>query len=172
MVLRPFERETHQGTAMKPIVLVVPTLLALAACDGGTQGADVTAEEAAAQGDLAANSSVAPTPAPENPPAAQIPAAIQGRWGLVPGDCTSTRGDAKGLLTITAGKLEFYESVGTLGAISESTPTRIRASFDFEGEGMTWEREMVLDVQDDRATLIRREYGADAAPEPFRYAKC
>ena len=68
--------------------------------------------------------------------------------------------------------LEFYESVGTLDAISESAPTRIRASFDFTGEGMTWERDVVLDVQDDGATLIRREYGDDAAPGPFRYAKC
>ena len=50
--------------------------------------------------------------------------------------------------------------------------TPLRAAFDFEGEGMTWQREVVLDVQDDGATLIRREYGEDAAPGPFRYAKC
>ena len=37
---------------------------------------------------------------------------------------------------------------------------------------MTWEREVVLDVQDGGATLVRREYGDDAAPGPFRYAKC
>ena len=56
--------------------------------------------------------------------------------------------------------------------ISEAAPTRIRAAFDFTGEGMTWQREVVLDVQDDGATLIRREYGQDAAPGPFRYARC
>jgi len=159
---------------MKPISFVLPALLALAACDGGTQGADVTTEEAAANGDLAENSSVAPvepddagTPAPT-----EIPAAIRGRWGLVAADCTSTRGDAKGLLEIGATEHEFYESVATLDTIMDAEPTRIRADFDFEGEGMTWEREMVLDVQDDGSTLIRREYGDDAAPGPFRYAKC
>ena len=107
------------------------------------------------------------TPAPT-----EIPAVMQGRWGLVAADCDPARDDAKGLLAITADKLEFYESVGTLDTIMEAEPTRIRAAFEFEGEGMTWDREVVLDVQDDGRTLIRREYGADAAPGPFRYAKC
>ena len=155
---------------------MLPALLALAACDNGTQGAGTTAEEAAADGNLAANSSVGKIPdAPADtgtPAPTEIPAAIRGRWGLVPGDCTSTRGDAKGLLTVTADKLQFYESVGTLDTIMEAEPTRIRASFDFEGEGMAWQREVVLDVQDDGATLIRRDYGQDAAPGPLRYAKC
>ena len=159
---------------MTRTICLLPALLALAACDGGTQGADVTTEEAAANGDLAANSSVAPvepddagTPAPT-----EIPEAIRGRWGLVAADCTSTRGDAKGLLEIDAGRLRFYESVGTLDTVMDAEPTRLRATFDFEGEGMTWEREMVLDVQDGGSTLIRREYGEDAAPGPFRYSRC
>jgi len=159
---------------MTRTIFFLPALLALAACDGGTQGADVTTEEAAANGDLAANNSVAPvepddagTPAPT-----EIPEAMRGRWGLVAADCTSTRGDAKGLLEIDAGRLRFYESVGTLDTVMDAEPTRLRADFDFEGEGMTWEREIVLDVQDGGSTLIRREYGEDAAPGPFRYAKC
>jgi hypothetical protein len=160
---------------MNRISLVVPALLALAACDNGTQGADITTEEAAAGGDLAENSSVAPVANPgaaTDPAPTAIPVALRGRWGLVPGDCTSTRGDAKGLLTITADKLEFYESVGMLDSVAEAAATRVRGSFDFEGEGMTWQRDVVLDVQDDGATLVRREYGDDAAPGPFRYAKC
>ena len=107
------------------------------------------------------------TPAPT-----ELPAALRGRWGLVSADCTSTRGDAKGLLTITADQLEFYESVGTLDTIMDAGPNRVRATFDFQGEGMTWQREVVLDAQDDGATLVRREYGEGAAPGPFRYAKC
>jgi hypothetical protein len=161
---------------MRAFTFPLLALAALAACDGGTQGADSTVEEAEADGNIVGNSSVGPSPsAPldtETPAPTEIPAAIRGRWGMVPLDCTSTRGDNKGLLTITGNKLEFYESVGTLDTIMEAEPTRIRAAFDFEGEGMTWEREIVLDVQDDGATLIRREYGEDAAPGPFRYAKC
>lgn len=161
---------------MKSICFVALALLVLAACDNGTQGADKTAEDAAAAGDLAENSSVAPTASPTAdsgiPAPTELPAAFHGRWGLVAADCTSTRGDAKGLLTIGADKLEFYESVGTLDTIMDAEPTRVRATFDFEGEGMTWQREIVLDVQDDGATLIRREYGEAAAPGPFRYAKC
>ena len=160
---------------MKSLALPLLALAALAACDGGTQSADTTAEEAEAAGNIVGNSSSSKPPqdaATESPAATAIPAAMHGRWGLVPGDCTSTRGDAKGLLTISASELKFYESLGTLDTIEESAPTRIRASFDFEGEGMAWERDVVLDVQDQGATLIRREYGEDAAPGPFRYAKC
>ena len=161
---------------MKTICFVLPALVVLAACDNGTQSADTTAEDAAVDGDLAENSSVAPAPGPTadagTPAPTEIPAAIRGRWGMVTADCDPARDDAKGLLTITGNKLEFYESVGTLDTIMEASPTRIRAAFDFEGEGMTWEREAVLDVQDNGATLIRREYGEDAAPGPFRYAKC
>lgn len=39
-----------------------------------------------------------------------IPSALQGRWGLTPGDCTSRLGDAKGLLIVGANVLRFYES--------------------------------------------------------------
>jgi hypothetical protein len=158
---------------MKSILWALPALLALAACDRGTQGADATAEEAAAKGDLAANSSVAPTSsASTGAEITQIPAAIRGRWGLVPADCEPGRDDAKGLLTITADNLEFYESVGTLSGIREAAEDRIRASFDFVGEGMEWKRDMSLEAQDGGSTLVRREFGPEAAPEPLRYAKC
>lgn len=101
-----------------------------------------------------------------------IPVALRGRWGLTANDCDPTRADNKGLLTISADSLEFYESVGRLDSIEEADPTRISAGFDFTGEGMSWERDVVLDVQDGGETLIRREYGEDAAPGPFRYSKC
>jgi len=104
--------------------------------------------------------------------ASSIPQAVQGRWGLVPADCTSTHGDAKGLLEISPTQLLFYESRGTLVRFSEREATRIRGEFSFSGEGMNWRRDMVLDVQDDGTTLIRREYGEDAAPGPLRYKKC
>ena len=97
---------------------------------------------------------------------------MQGRWGLVAADCEPDHADAKGLLTITADKLRFYESVGTLGDIREGAENRIRASFDFEGEGMEWQRDMTLELQDGGSALVRREFGAEAATEPLRYSRC
>lgn len=110
------------------------------------------------------------------PPGAQpsqsIPSAIRGRWGMAATDCTSLHGDAKGLLEISATTLIFYESRGELTRLKEREPTRIVGSFAFSGEGMTWRRDMQIDVQDDGQTLIRREFGEDAAPAPIRYRRC
>lgn len=153
-------------------------VLALAACDN-SRSSDSEAGEAVATATAAPTASATETTMPSAMPPAQtrpaaniIPAPIQGRWGLVPADCTSTRGDAKGLLTIDGTTLKFYESVATLDEIEEAGETRIRADFDFTGEGMSWQRDVTLDVQDGGKTLIRREYGEDAAPGPFRYTKC
>ena len=157
---------------MKTFTLIVPALLALAACDGGTQSAQTDAEEARAEGNIVGGGAVSQPNAPV-PETAGIPAAVQGRWGLVAADCEPGRDDAKGLLTITADKLEFYESVGTLGGdIDEVADDSIHATFDFTGEGMEWEREMALELQETGAALVRREFGADAAPGSFRYVKC
>lgn len=144
-------------------------LLLLAACDSGTPESETTGSLPDASEPPAVTEPAAETPAAI--PTA-IPAALQGRWGMVPADCEPGRPDAKGLLVIDGTTLEFYESVGNLGAITQGGPTSIRASFDFTGEGMEWKREIALAVQDNGSTLIRREYGADAAPDPFRYAKC
>lgn len=119
-----------------------------------------------------------PAPAPEGPadeadaPNALIPVALRGRWGLTPADCTSTRGDAKGLLRVTRDTLRFYESRATLGRITERDRSRIMAEFSFTGEGQTWTRRVLLDGQDRGRTLVRREYGADAMPGALRYRKC
>jgi hypothetical protein len=154
---------------MRPYPIAALALLSLAACN------DTTVPEP-----MASDAAV-PAPAPSTPPppapseAAEpdtIPAAVQGRWGLGPNDCEPSRDDAKGLLTIGPDTLTFYESVGKLGRIEEIDASRIRAKFEFTGEGMTWTRDEVLDAQDGGKTLIRREYGEDAAPGPLRYMRC
>ena len=142
------------------LLLSSATLLALGAC---SQPAPIGTE---------AEATAVPAPEATAVPDATIPIAAQGRWGLVPADCTSTRGDAKGLLAIDGTTLKFYESRGTLGKIAERSDTRIRATFAFSGEGMNWVRDEVLDVQDSGKTLIRREYGEDAAPGPLKYTRC
>lgn len=113
-----------------------------------------------------------PTPWEAEGTGAAIPTALRGRWGLVPADCTSTRGDAKGLLEVSAGQLKFYESVAKLGAVKEAGETRLRATFDFSGEGQSWAQDVVLDAQDGGQVLIRRDYGPDAMPGPLKYTRC
>lgn len=147
---------------MKAFTLPLLALAALAACERQADEPAAPATEAAAP---------APEPAAATLPT-EIPSALHGRWGLVAADCEPGRPDAKGLLTITAEQLEFYESVGTLDDVREVADDRIHASFDFTGEGMEWEREMALELQETGAALVRREFGADAAPGSFRYIKC
>ena len=140
---------------MRASILAAASLLALSACtavpDSVTGG---------------------PEKPSDKPTARVIPETVQGRWGLVPADCEPGRSDAKGLLVIGATQLRFYESTGTLGKIEERDASRIRAAFEFSGEGMTWRRDAILDVQDGGQTLIRREYGQGAAPGQFRYCRC
>ena len=85
---------------------------AIAACEKRDPVAD---EADAVLAELATSNGAGPLtggpPAPnvvDNSPG-PIPAAIRGRWGLTPADCTSTRGDAKGLLEIGPDTLKCSE---------------------------------------------------------------
>lgn len=124
-------------------------------------------EEAPAE--LHANADAPDSASPAAMNRGEIPPAIRGRWGMVKADCTSLHGDAKGLLEISKTTLNFYESRGTLATMSEWEPTRIRARFAFEGEGMSWQRDTTLSVQDDGQTLIRQDIGEDMH---YRYSRC
>lgn len=148
---------------MKVQFIAMPVLLAVAACDSGTS--DDAAAPATEPAETTPLAIAAPAPT-------GIPAAIQGRWGLAAADCEPGRGDATGVLTIDASTLRFYESVGTLDEIEQASESSIRADFDFTGEGMTWERDIAFELEDGGATLVRSEFGPEAAPDPFRYAKC
>jgi hypothetical protein len=81
---------------------------------------------------------------------------------LVPADCTSTRGDAKGLITVGDRTIRFYESVGTLGEVRPATTAGFSGQFAFTGEGMTWQRQMALARTGDK--LRRTEPAADGQP--------
>lgn len=102
----------------------------------------------------------------------EIPEVLRGRWGLVPGDCTSTKGDAKGLMTVSADKLEFYESVASLGPIKEIDANGISAAYQFSGEGQSWILDVAMSTPDGGKTLIREDTGPEAQPGPLTYKKC
>jgi hypothetical protein len=69
-----------------------------------------------------------------------IPAQYRGRWGMVAADCTSTRGDAKGLITVADTTIRFYESTATLKEQRPAIATSFSGLFGFTGEGQTWTR--------------------------------
>ena len=101
-----------------------------------------------------------------------IPRGLHGRWGLVPADCTSTRGDAKGLIDIDAEGIKFYESRAVVDEVEAKEATMIKARFAFSGEGQEWTRDMEWRLSDDGTQLTRSESGEEAIPEPLTYTKC
>jgi hypothetical protein len=105
------------------------------------------------------------TTPPSPTPGGVIPEQYQGRWGMVAADCTSTRGDAKGLMTIGDTSIRFYESTATLTAQRPAIATSFSGLFAFRGEGQSWEKVMTFTRTGD--TLKRAE------PEGnFTYQRC
>jgi hypothetical protein len=99
------------------------------------------------------------------PASTKIPESLQGRWGMVPADCTSTRGDAKGLMTVGADTLSFYESRAKLTDVASADPNRFSGAFAFTGEGQNWTANVTLTRDGD--TLVRQEEGPR-----FTYRRC
>ena len=158
----------------RPFVLVCALLAA--ACNGR----DPVAKGAENTATLPAPADVAPDPTAAPPanavssanaaqPAAgmKIPAAFHGRWGMTPQDCTSTRGDAKGLLTISADEMRFYESVARPRDELDVHPSSISGDFSFTGEGQSWTKFQALRLQG--RELVRTESNPTAS---YSYAKC
>lgn len=100
------------------------------------------------------------------PAAAAIPAAFRGRWGMVPADCTSTRGDAKGLMTIEAERIRFYESRAVPTDLKVESPERWTAVLAFEGEGQNWTERTAMTLGDGGQSLTR------TAEQSFTYRRC
>ena len=100
-------------------------------------------------------------------PAPELPAAMRGRWGLTPMDCTSTRGDAKGLLVVGPSDLRFYESRAVPTGDVQADTHSAAGTFHFTGEGQSWSKYEALQIQKD--LLVRTESNPTAS---FTYAKC
>ena len=124
---------------------------------------------AAVENISAASSANAATPA-KLP--TQVPDQFHGRWGLTKADCTSTKGDAKGLLTINDTRLTFFESRGTLDKVLGATATSFDASYAFSGEGQTWQRVERFKLVNAK---LNRRTDAQAGQEPpvdLTYQRC
>lgn len=96
-----------------------------------------------------------------------IPVALQGRWGMSPQDCTSTRGDTKGLITVTSDRIRFYESTARPSSDAHATADSVLGNFDFTGEGRSWTRHQMFKIQD--GNLVRTESDPMSS---FTYVPC
>jgi outer membrane lipoprotein-sorting protein len=105
----------------------------------------------------------------ETPGTLAIPAAFHGRWGMVPADCTSTKGDAKGLIAIEGNSIKFYESVGKLTKVTLNAPENFTGTFAFTGEGQSWTNSQNLKLTGSSSTLVRSE--TDVA-QSYTYKRC
>src|SRR3990170_7263347 len=169
---------------MKRLTLIAAAaLLALAACnppaepnaaDPGELNIEAADIEPVPPSEGPANSEagmpVPPNPVPpEEAGGTVIPAAFHGRWGMGPTDCTSTRGDNKGLITVDASSIKFYESSATLAKVTMNAPENFTGDFRFTGEGQTWTKPQNLKLTGSSNTLIRSE--SDPAMS-FTYKRC
>ena len=98
---------------------------------------------------------------------AAIPAALQGRWGLSPQDCTAALAAAKGLLVVNPNELRFYESRAVPSADVQMSKTSINGTFHFTGEGQAWDKFEALQRRRDK--LTRTETNPAAS---YTYVKC
>ena len=103
----------------------------------------------------------------EPPPAASIPAALQVRWALAPGDCAASTDGAKSLLVVTPHEIHFFESHAVPAAGIESDANSICGTFAFTGEGRSWTKYEALKLTQQR--LTRTEINPSAS---FSYARC
>ena len=161
---------------MRVPVVSLAILLSVAAC-GGNRPVDKAAETGRTDAlpDINATApSAAGEPHVDTQPAmplpaasAAIPAALQGRWGLTPADCMPGRNDAKGLLTISASDLRFYESRAVPGVDVTTDANSAAGNFQYEGEGQSWTKYEALKVEKGRLTRTETKPSAS-----FTYAKC
>lgn len=144
-------------------------VLTLAACSPSPES---PAPDASTAPDAGEDVFVSPTASPTTAEAVGIPKLLQGRWGLVKADCTSTAGDAKGLVTIDPTSLKFYEALARLTVVKSFSANAMEGEFSFSGEGQSWTLDVALSTADGGKTLVRKDSGPDALPGTQTYMKC
>jgi hypothetical protein len=155
-------------------LLVLP--LALAACSDPSPEPSASATPSLAPMVSESEAMAAPV-APGASEAAAVtvavfPEAMRGKWAMSPADCDPTTGADKGAVTVGEKSVKFYESEADLTNATIATPTEVRAVFDYEGEGMKWQREASYKLEDGGKTLVLTEFAEDAPEGPRRHNRC
>lgn len=114
------------------ILPLASAALALAACQQ-QQATSPDASRTAAPSTSATPAATTPTVAPNA--AAAIPARFRGVWDNEAGSCDPTS-DLR--LEIGANQIEFYESLGMVGAVTIESPDEVVVDLAMEGEGEKW----------------------------------
>ena len=158
-------------------IFAMAMLLALAGCQQGNDDNIAIDETNTANAEIETlppdegNDQTAEANAANEPRAGAlaIPAAFHGRWGMVPDDCTSTRGDAKDLIIVDEDSIKFFDSNATLTKVTLNAPENFTGTFAFTGEGESWTNSQNLKLTGSSNTLIRKQ--SDVA-QPFTYKRC
>lgn len=142
---------------------LAPALLTmLAACSAEEPAPQAEEQEPAVQ----ASAPASPPPGPAV--LTEVPAAFQGYWDGVDGQC-ATWSDAQ--LTIKPDSLIFYESMGEVTAVRQPDAETIVVSMAMSGEGDSWTEETTYRLLDGGTVLESNFTEADGG-EPFRRKRC
>ena len=158
------------------VSILIGSLAACHASDGGTKLSHQDKKaEAAIDNAVAVNGTAAALNGLPVPQAAAvqavlgIPSAFIGRWGITSGDCLPAVSDAKGALKIASDSLRFYESKGSLEAITRHTADDVTVKLDMSGEGQHWTSVTHLVLSAGGTRLERSEA---SSPTHYRYQRC
>ena len=80
-----------------------------------------------------------------------VPAPFRGEWEVDGRLCGTGEGD--GRLVVSAGQLEFYESIGPVRAVIVETPLDVTVVAELSGEGETWLERHRFRLSRDHRTL-------------------
>lgn len=141
---------------MRKTLLILSSLCAmpLAACSGGgDNGDDATANIAAP----APGNAIAAAPPGEPRRLEAIPEDFLGAWNFALEDCGEAA--SEGGLVMGADRIEYYESVATVEAVSSAAEGSIMVTAGFTGEGETWTERLgyELNATGDRLTTTTED---------------
>lgn len=159
--------------------LLIGAAIALAGCHASDDSNALSHEDreakAAIDNAVSANQAAAqlgglPVPQPTaHALAYQLPPSFVGRWGMTKADCDPNSLATKGLLTISADHLKFWESKGSVQRIVRHSPYDVTLVLDMTGEGQRWTSTTQLTLDAAATQLVRAERGT---PDHYRYQRC
>ena len=111
---------------------------------------------------------VEPVTLPSPAAVSSIPAAFQGRWGMVVNDCAPEQGGSKGLMVVTGSGLSLGGSRVPVSSLAMIGSSALTVELADAGGVRSATRAARLTLLDDGNTLVRQEQNSPA----LRYSRC